>query len=92
MISKMRLDYTDFLEEQERAFLQRLKLAAEETGGRHIVVKQPDDIVPLVDQLNREPSMFYALGYAPSGKAQEGRNSRIELRVRDPKLQVLQLP
>jgi len=36
--------------------------------------------------------MFYALGYAPSGKAQEGRNSRIELRVRDPKLQVLQLP
>jgi len=92
IITRMRLDYTDLFEEVERAYLQRLKLAAESTGGGHFLVKQPDDIVPLADQLNREPSMFYTLGYAPSGKNQEDRNSRIEVRVRDPKLRVLQLP
>jgi VWFA-related protein len=90
IISKQMLDFPDFFEEQERAVLLRLKLAAEATGGRLFIVKQPDDILPLVDQLNRFTGTFYTLGYAPTKKTEESK--RIEVGVRDPKLRVWHSP
>ena len=55
---------------------------ANASGGRVFFPERLQDIVPLYDQISRELSTSYSLGYAPMSARNDGRLRRIEVRVR----------
>jgi hypothetical protein len=70
------------------ARLRILKIA-EATGGRVLVPMHLTDVAAEYGKIARELGTSYSLGYAPS-TASDGKNHRIEVRVRRPGLVVSQ--
>jgi hypothetical protein len=62
---------------------------AEATGGRVLVPTHLTDVAAEYGKIARELGTSYSLGYAPS-TASDGKNHRIEVRVRRPGLVVSQ--
>jgi Ca-activated chloride channel family protein len=68
----------------------RMELLAEVSGGKMVYPREPGDVVPLFEQIGRELGTSYGLGYEPPSSKKDGTYHKIEVRVRDKTLQVLQ--
>jgi len=60
----------------------RMEALASASGGRTFFPDRIQDIVSLYDQVSRELSTSYSLGYAPINATADGRLRRIDVRVR----------
>ena len=68
----------------------RMELLAEDSGGRLAFPRDPQDVIPLFEQIGQELGTSYGLGYAPANSKKDGTYRKIEVRVRDKTLQVRQ--
>jgi Ca-activated chloride channel family protein len=68
----------------------RMELLAEESGGRLAFPRDPQDVIPLFEQIGQELGTSYGLGYLPVNSKKDGTYRKIEVRVRDKSLQVRQ--
>jgi VWFA-related protein len=66
----------------------RMETVAGASGGQVFYPKRLQDLIPLYGQISRDLSSSYSLGYTPSGRS--ARTHRIEVRVKDPALRVVQ--
>jgi VWFA-related protein len=70
----------------ERQFNEFLQAMAENTGGRAFI--NTNDVVPGIEQVFRETSSYYLLGYSPSPRGADGAYRRLEVKVTRPGLEV----
>jgi VWFA-related protein len=75
----------DFIKE----IRSRMELLAEVSGGRIYFPKSTEELVPLYEQIGKELGTSYSFGYAPRD-TRSGTTHRIEVRVSDPSLRVIQ--
>ena len=75
----------DFMKE----IRSRMELLAEVSGGRIYFPKSTDELVPLYEQIGKELGTSYSFGYTPRYSS-PGTTHRIEVRVSDPSLRVIQ--
>ncbi len=61
---------------------RRMEILAEVSGGRVFLPKRVQDIVPVYDQISRDMSTAYSLGYISTHGDERGRSHTIEVRVR----------
>lgn len=61
---------------------KRMELLAEVSGGRVFYPKRVQEIVPVYDQISRDMSTAYSLGYVSTHGNERGRSHNIEVRVR----------
>jgi VWFA-related protein len=74
------------LQQSLRISQQSLQVLANETGGFAFVNR--NDIAGAFDRVVRENSAYYVLGYNPTNDRRDGRFRRLEVRVKQPGLQV----
>ena len=67
----------------------RLERLADVTGGRVVYPKSMDDVVSLYNQIGIEMGFSYSLGFTPKASS-DGKFHKIEVRVKDPTLKVIQ--
>jgi VWFA-related protein len=69
-----------------RAFItetrKRMEMLADVSGGRVFFPKRVQAIVPVYDQISRDMSTAYSLGYISTHGGEQGRSHTIEVRVR----------
>jgi Ca-activated chloride channel homolog len=68
----------------------RMEQLAEVSGGRVAFPINPQDVVPLYEQIGHDLGTSYGLGYAPANPKKDGAYHRIEVRVGDKTLHVRQ--
>jgi Ca-activated chloride channel homolog len=80
------LDYRFPTSGAARAFLtetrKRMEMMADATGGRVFFPKRVQAIVPVYDQISRDMSTAYSIGYISTHGSEHGRSHTIEVRVR----------
>jgi len=81
------MEYTVDNEEQR---IKRLEKLAQASAGRVVYGEKPEAVDSLADQLNREIGTTYSLSFTSPGSALNDRNHKIEVKVRNSKLTVLQ--
>jgi Ca-activated chloride channel homolog len=68
----------------------RMEQLAEVSGGRVAFPINPQDVIPLYEQIGHDLGTSYGLGYAPANPKKDGAYHKIEVRLRDQTLHVRQ--
>lgn len=68
----------------------RLEQAANATGGRAYFPRAVEDVQAQAEQISEDLKTFYSLAYHPPKSGGDGATHRIEIRVRDKSLRVIQ--
>jgi Ca-activated chloride channel family protein len=71
-------------------FRARMELLAEDSGGRVAFPREPEEVIPLFEEIGHELGTSYGLGYTPDNLKNDGAYRKIEVRIRDKSLQVRQ--
>jgi Ca-activated chloride channel family protein len=68
----------------------RMERMAEATGGSVVFPSRPEEVIPMYEQIARQLGSTYNLGYAPPNRTPDGKDHKIEVRVRNKDLKVRQ--